>query len=88
MSVERAEKEGATLATAPHSVETAAVQVYRDPSAAARAILVDPQASQRLAAGQLEHYGELRGRVRPLLSPRRRPRPGSASGAGAAGVSS
>jgi|CXWL01.1.fsa_nt_gi Ti-type conjugative transfer relaxase TraA len=67
VSVERAEKEGASLATARLGVEAAAVQVYRDPTAAARAILADPQASQKLAAGQLEHYGELRGRMRPLL---------------------
>ncbi len=48
-------------------VERFAAKVYARPTEAARAILADPRAAERLAAGQAGAYGELRGRTRLLL---------------------
>jgi hypothetical protein len=54
-------------APARGDVERYAAKVYARPREAARAILADPRAPERLAAGQAGAYGELRGRTRLLL---------------------
>ncbi len=63
-----------TAGTTQREVEAARVQVtraaaavYSDPQAATRALLADPRASDRLAAGEAAAYGPLRGHVRLLF---------------------
>ena len=64
---QRAQEAGQSLDHARASVERAAVSVYARPAEAARALLADPRALERLSAGQVAAYGELRGRTRLLL---------------------
>ncbi|HEY0784175.1 MAG TPA: AAA family ATPase, partial [Thermoanaerobaculia bacterium] len=49
------------------SVEKAAGRIYLNPPEATRALLADPRAVDRLAAGEAEAYGRLRGHTRLLL---------------------
>jgi hypothetical protein len=66
-TVKTAEMTGRELETARAQVVRSAAIVYSDPQAAMRALLADPRASDRLAAGEAATYGPLRGQVRLLF---------------------
>jgi hypothetical protein len=66
-TVKTAEVTGRELEATRVQVERAAAAVYTDPRAAMRALLADPRASDRLAAGEAAIYGQLRGQVRLLF---------------------
>jgi hypothetical protein len=55
------------LGEAGAAVAQAAARVYLHPEAATQALLADPRALDRLTAGEVHAYGELRGRARTFL---------------------
>jgi hypothetical protein len=55
------------LGEAHAAVAKAAGRIYVEPQEATRALLADPKAVDRLAAGEAHAYGELRGHARILL---------------------
>jgi hypothetical protein len=66
-TLERVEATRGQLELSRGRLEEAAGRVYVDPAAATRALLADPAAAERLAAGEGGRYGELRGHDRPVL---------------------
>jgi len=63
----RAQTATSELGRSRAALEQDAGRVYANPQAALRALLADPHAAERLAAGQAHAYGPLRGRALPVL---------------------
>jgi hypothetical protein len=66
---ERAGEAHAQILIARSHVDAAAASIYADPARATAALLADPKAPDRLAAGDASRYGELLGRHRLFLAP-------------------
>ena len=67
VALDHEETEGRKLESTRASVQKAAAHIYLDPREATSALLADPKALDRLTAGEIRSYGELRPKAVPLL---------------------